>query len=115
MIGREGGEKMKTIQLLLSALLFSGTLGFSPQWLFAEAMPEDAPSATVLGQLGNYCHMKFPAIREETLGSDHPIAKDADSGDNIDFYGPCDHDPQGKDEIQAQLIQTQHRRNINGE
>jgi hypothetical protein len=32
-----------------------------------------------------YCHMKFPAIREGTLGSDHPVLKDPRTGDIIDF------------------------------
>ena len=59
---------------------------------------------------GSYCHMKYPAIRESTLGTAHPILKQADSGDIIDFYGPCNHDPLGKDEIQAQKLQLQHRR-----
>jgi hypothetical protein len=103
---------MKRIQLLLSALLFAGTLGFSAQPLSAQATPQGVPSATILDRSNNYCHMKFPAIREETLGSSHPILKDADSDDIIDFYGPCDHDPLGKDEVQAQLIQTQHRKDV---
>jgi hypothetical protein len=56
--------------------------------------------------------MKFPAIREETLGGNHPILKDADSEDIIAFYGPCDHDPLGKDEVQAQLMQMQRDVNL---
>jgi hypothetical protein len=104
---------MKSIQLLLSALLFTGTVGFSTERLSAQVRTQSVPSATVLGQTDNYCHMKFQAIREETLGDDHPILKDADTADSIDFYGPCDHDPLGKDEIQAQLIEMQHRRNVN--
>ena len=59
---------------------------------------------------GSYCHMKYPAIRESTLATAHPILKGADSGDIVDFYGPCDHDPLGKDEIQSQKLQLQHRR-----
>jgi len=52
---------------------------------------------------GDYCHMKFAAIREETLGSSHPVLKEANEGDIVDFYGPCSHDPLGKEEVQAQL------------
>jgi hypothetical protein len=59
---------------------------------------------------GSYCHIKYPAIRESTLGTAHPTLKEASSGDLIDFYGACDHDPLGKDEIQAQKLQLQHRR-----
>jgi hypothetical protein len=104
---------MKSIQLLLPALFFTGTFGFSAQPLFAQVMPHGVLSATVLNPSGNYCHMKFRAIREETLGGNDPILKDEDSGDIIDFYGPCNHDPLGKDEVQAQLIQMQHRRGVN--
>jgi hypothetical protein len=38
------------------------------------------------------------------------VLKEADSGDIIDFYAPCSHDPLGKEEVQAQLLQLQHRR-----
>jgi hypothetical protein len=34
--------------------------------------------------------MKFPAIRPETLDSDHPQLERPDAGDVIDFYGACD-------------------------
>lgn len=33
----------------------------------------------------------------------HPVLKDADSGDIIDFDGPCDLDPLGKDEIHVRF------------
>ena len=56
---------------------------------------------------GSYCHTKFEAIREETLAFSQPVLKDVD--DIIDFYGPCNHDPLGKDEIQRQKIEEQHR------
>jgi hypothetical protein len=36
---------------------------------------------------GSYCHLTFPAIREETLSWDRPVLKDPASGDIIDFYG----------------------------
>jgi hypothetical protein len=48
---------------------------------------------------GQYCHLKFPAITRESLSTDRPVLKDASEGDIIDFYGPCDHDPLGKAEI----------------
>jgi hypothetical protein len=52
--------------------------------------------------ISNYCHKQFPAIRPNTLGTNHPQLEDPDSGDMIDYYGPCDHDPLGKDEVQRQ-------------
>ena len=51
---------------------------------------------------GSYCHLTFPAIRPETLGTDHPQLKSVAEGDIIDYYGSCDHDPLGQDEVQSQ-------------
>ena len=59
---------------------------------------------------GSYCHMKFPAIVEQTLGTAQPVLKDVSEGDIIDFYGSCTHDPLGKDEVRSQLLHLQHRR-----
>ena len=100
---------MKSIQLLLSALLFTGTLGLSAEPLLGQVSVQRVLSVVAL-PASNYCHMKFPAIRQETLGWDHPVLKDADSGDIIDFYGPCNHDPLGKDEIKTQIAQRNRRK-----
>jgi hypothetical protein len=48
-----------------------------------------------------YCHHKFPAMREDTLSWDRPVP-DETAGKVIDFYGSCDSDPLGRDEIRAQ-------------
>jgi len=60
----------------------------------------------------NYCHLKFPAIREETLSWNRPVLKDASkdarTGDIIDFYGPCDYDPTGKAAVEAQRLNALH-------
>jgi len=50
----------------------------------------------------NYCHMKFPAISRRTLSSDHPTLKSAQTGDVIDYSGPCDESPTGADQILEQ-------------
>jgi hypothetical protein len=79
----------------------------------APQMSSAAPAAIVSKDAltdGSYCHMKFPAILERTLGTTQPVLKDASSGDIIDFYGPCSHDPLGEDEVHEQLIHLQHRR-----
>ena len=47
----------------------------------------------------NYCHMKFPAISKKTLFSDYPQLESSTSADVIDFYGPCDESPTGKDQV----------------
>jgi hypothetical protein len=53
-------------------------------------------------QSGKFCHLKFPAIREDTLFGSRPALKDVSEGDLVDFYGPCDHDPLGTAEILRQ-------------
>src|SRR5262245_37006791 len=58
---------------------------------------------------GSYCHLKFPAIREDTLFSDRPVLKDASEGDIIDFYGPCDYDPLGRESILRQQFEHKQR------
>ena len=88
---------MKKSISLLTNLILASTLFWSVPTVNA-----DGVTTKVAADEGNYCHMKFPAMREETLSSDRPVLKDAASGDLIDFYGPCDHDPTGKDEIESQ-------------
>ena len=58
-----------------------------------------------------FCHLRFPAIREDTLYSDRPILKDAGSGDIVEIYAPCDYDPLGKDEVARQQAHRRHLRN----
>lgn len=98
---------MKGIKSMLAILLLTGIVGVS-------ATPIGAQEGVILkvraGQT-NYCHMKFPAIRGETLYWDRPVLKDARDGDIIDFYGPCNHDPLGKDEVSRQRAEL-HRRLI---
>ena len=58
---------------------------------------------------GRFCHIRFPAIREDTLFSDKPILKDASEGDIIDVYGPCNFDPLGRESILRQRRDYQIR------
>jgi hypothetical protein len=96
---------MKTTKSVLSVLFLIGAMGLSVAPVSAEGLMSKDVSTEA-----SYCHMKFPAIDEETLGTSHPALKDASSGDLIDFYGSCDHDPLGKDEVQNQLLQQHQRR-----
>ena len=97
---------MKTLKAALTILFLAGNTGFTTASAagLSGVISKDALVA------GDYCHMKFAAIREETLGSSRPVLKDASAGDIVDFYGPCSHDPLGKEEVQAQLLELQHRR-----
>jgi len=94
------------------ALLFSiGMLGIE-QLLPVKAQADDILFKVQLPGT-NYCHLKFPSIREETLSSSRPVlsdtSKDPRTGDIIDFYGSCDYDPTGKEAVQRQRIDRQQR------
>ena len=56
-----------------------------------------------------YCQLKFPAIRPSTLASNQPELKSSTTGDVVDFYGSCNYDPLGKDEVARQNLTTFHR------
>ena len=56
----------------------------------------------------NYCHLKFPAIREETLGA-RPVLKGPNE-DIIDFYGSCNYDPTGDEAVREQKMVVRRER-----
>ena len=91
---------MKHIGTSLSMLVLAGSLVGSAFAADGILLKEQATN--------NYCHMKFPAIKERTLAGNNPELKDASSGDVIDFYGPCDESPTGKDQVAAQRFQARH-------
>jgi hypothetical protein len=95
---------MKIVTSFLAALLLVGSFGVSNALAVAPGVISSAASTP-----GSSCHLRFPAIREDTLSSDRPVLKNASDGDIIDFYGSCDHDPLGKDEIQSQRQQAAER------
>ena len=97
---------MKTMKSVLSVVILTGAISSS----LASAADRDGMILKDVATEGSYCHMKFPAIEVRTLASKQPVLSDANSGDIIDFYGPCNYDPLGKDEVHAQLLQLQHRR-----
>jgi hypothetical protein len=94
---------MKIVRPIFAALLFICTMGNNAAF---------AADGVILEQEltpDSYCHLKFPAIREETLAGDHQVLKVPNDGNLIDFYGPCDEDPVGKDQVHEQRIENQHR------
>ena len=107
---------MKHVQLCLSLLLLAGVMGYTPIAVSAEApnkpkgVKPGVIGAVALNRDGTYCHLRFPAIQGRTLGTDKPRLKPATTGDIIDFYGSCDHDPLGKDEIQSQIKLQEERK-----
>jgi hypothetical protein len=92
---------MKIAKSFFAAVLLIGSVGVTNAVALAPGVISSAVSTP-----GSYCHLRFPAIREDTLASNRPVLKDAREGDIIDFYGSCDHDPLGKDEIESQRQQA---------
>jgi hypothetical protein len=95
---------LKTAKLFLAALLLVGIVGVGNTSAAADGVISNATFTP-----GSYCHLTFPAIRQDTLSWDRPVLKDPSEGDIIDFYGSCDHDPLGKDEIASQKRQAAER------
>jgi hypothetical protein len=101
---RKEVRNMKIATSILAAVLFTGTLG-----ALNNAIAEDGILSKDQLTASSYCHEKFPAIRQSTLDSNQPTLKDSNTGDVIDFYGPCDENPVGKDQVHEQKLDAQHR------
>ncbi len=86
---------MKKSISLLANLLVSSTLFWGVPTVEADSVILKVPA-----DLASYCNIKFPAMREDTLSWDRPVLDGATN--TIDFYGPCDYDPLGLDEVRAQ-------------
>ena len=97
-------RKSTTSILYAVVMAASISLGVAHAWAADGTITKD-PAEEEAG----YCHLKFPAIRPSTLPTDHPSLKRGQSGDVIDYYGPCDHDPSGKDEVLNQRHQSTDR------
>lgn len=96
---------MVRLKALRSMLFLAATLPLdSPLLWAAESVISKVPDSS-----GAFCRLKFPAIKEETLYWDRPVLKDASDGDIVDFYGPCNYDPLGKDEVRRQRDQFRQR------
>ena len=69
---------MKIVTSFVGALLLVGSLGTSTAFSAAPGVI----SNQVLNE-GSYCHLRFPAIRGDTLSWDRPVLKDPSEGDII--------------------------------
>ena len=87
---------MKKSVSLLCNLLLSSTLFWGVPSAEAQEIISSVPAGTT-----DYCHLKFPAMREDSLSWERPVL-DSTTGSVVDFYGPCDYDPLGVDEIRVQ-------------
>ena len=81
--------------VLLANLVVSSTLF----WGVPTVEANDAISLPA--DMTSYCRQQFPVMRSDTLGWEQPVLDPA-SGDIIDFYGPCNYDPTGPEEIRMQ-------------
>ena len=79
------------------ALLSLLALGLSFGSAFAEGTVK-----TISSTGDGYCHLKIPAARPSTLAHEKSELKSSETGDLIDFYGPCNYDPTGKDAMASQ-------------
>ena len=88
------------VSTVLAATLTSGV---ARAWAAEGVISKEPVEEEEAAGLGNYCHLTFPAIEPGTLGSAHPVLQSPDTGEIVDFYGPCDHDPLGADEVKSQI------------
>ena len=95
----QAGKSLSALLLLFEALLPISMLSAAEGIIYK-----------VSDSNGTYCHLKFPAITRSTLFSDRPVLKDPSEGDIRDFYGRCDYDPLGAEEIRRQRIEHQRQR-----
>jgi hypothetical protein len=99
-------QSMKVFCLLV--MIFVGALALNavPARALQDVSDENRPGVVgeIPGAPVSYCHINFPAIEEGTIGSDEPRLQDSTSGDLIDYYGPCDHDPLGAEEVERQMM-----------
>jgi hypothetical protein len=103
---RKEVKQMQNAQALLAGLIFLANITASGTALAADGVlskDEFKPSG--------YCHEKFPAIEGKSLASNKPVLKSPSSGDVIDFYGPCDENPAGKDQQHEQKLEFEHHMN----
>jgi len=103
--------------LLVVSLAAALATNAAPAWALQDIREERSPriGKEIPGNPVGYCHMKFPAIDEKTLGTERPRLQRPDPGSLIDFYGPCDHDPLSAEEVERQLQDQQLERSRQGE
>ncbi len=93
--------RIRSVQFLAGAIIVSSSMLWA-----ADGIITRSPDVS-----GQSCHLKFPAIREDTLHFERPQLKDPSEGDIIDFYGPCNYDPLGKAEVKRQREDNRRYRN----
>jgi hypothetical protein len=90
---------LRLVKFFAGVFLLCGSVGWAN-----EAVISRVPDPS-----GSFCHLRFPAIREDTLFWDQPVLKETSEGDIIDAYGPCNFDPLGRASILRQRRDHQIR------
>lgn len=94
---------MKRVGTTISMLVLASSLAGSA------IAADDGVISREPADASSYCHQKFPAIRQSTLGTDDPQPKSAQTGDVIDYYGPCSETPTSADQVQTQKLENSHK------
>ena len=94
--------KTYDIKPVFYGLIFAASVSVGMAQAWAQEDDNRSDVSTTPLTVENYYHLKFPAIDPLTLGTDRPRLQDSQSGDVVDYYGPCDHDPLSKDEVESQ-------------
>jgi hypothetical protein len=99
----------KMAGLVLTTLLFIGAIGGSSNALESKSSARNANGIVLKEEYvpGSYCHQKLPAITESSLAGDHPVVSQSDI---IDYYGPCNENPVGAEQVAAQRIASADRK-----
>jgi hypothetical protein len=97
---------MKRIGTMLSVMVLVGSLA-------GTALAQDGVLSKEKLDENNYCHIKFPAMKAGTLPGDGQQLTNSSTQDVIDFYGPCNEKPTGKDQINQQRLEEQRNGTIN--
>ena|SRR5215813_8446852 len=92
---------MKKFVPMISAMVLMGSLAGSALAADGVLLRQEAGDG--------YCHMKFPAMRTRTLDTNQPQLKSSATGDVIDYYGACDENPTGRDQVISQKQEEQFR------
>ena len=86
---------MKKSISILCNLLLSSTLFWAVPSVEADEM-----ISSVAAETTTYCHLRFPAMREDTLSWQQPML-DAPTGNIIVFYGLCNYNQMCLNEIRV--------------
>lgn len=93
---------MKTAKFFFAVLVLSGNVVVTYTPASAKEIPGLVSKDGVVPE--NYCPLQIRASTPESLLGEPPILKRPNSGELIDYYGPCGETPVGQDQPDTQLL-----------